>query len=139
MKITDQKMSAALAAAVSELSNRDVVDLYIEGGKVDLDFGIGRAKLWPGQRTKVHPYPSIEFDPDPSNYPIHSISMWLLPLPASEQLRRKPLTRDEWDELSELTRDIYVASIDLWIKLLREVENGALRSLNSRAPHTGTA
>jgi len=139
MKMNDQQISAALSVAISELTQKAVAKLFMEGGALDLDFETGRAKLSPGERTKTLPYHNAVVDPDASEYPISSLGMWLPPFPGSEKIRRQPLTCSGWNILFEFARRACTESTEIWIRRLREIENGAISVLNSREPSTEAA
>ncbi len=134
MQMNDQQLSVAILAAISALPEPGIAELFMEGGKLEVNFKAQHAQLWPGMRMDVqHPLPKVAVDPDESQYLIASIAMWLPPYPEAQMAHQKILTCKGWDILFAWARQMFVKSAGLWIQHLREIEESAIVALSSLA------
>lgn len=141
MKLNDRQMSAAILTALSELPEPGIAELFMKGGKLEVDFETQHAKLWPGMQMEAHPHPKVVVNRAEAQYLVSSLSVWVPPFPGAQLAHQKVFTRKGWDTLFAWARQMFVKSIELWVLRVREIEEGALGGLNSLVvrPEAGRA
>ncbi|MFG6415489.1 hypothetical protein ACG02S_16455 [Roseateles sp. DC23W] len=133
--LSDQRISASIANALTELQTKEFSVLCMKGGTLGFHFETRKATLQPIESAETHPNIEVVAAPSPLGPAILSISMPLPPFPhaGALALERQGLSAKGWNSLFKWMRQKYLESIPLWVFHLREIEEGALKELNARA------